>query len=101
MLGQESTCNFVLEYERSIEDEALSTEIHQEIDETAENIVLRAVHYMADLPGPLPLDKDLHSHVQAIAGSLPIHRYTNRETGIQSINHFIMEQKTELQEGEH
>lgn len=92
MLGQESTCNFVLEYARSVEDEALSTEIHQEIDETAENIVIRAVRYMAELPGPLPPDKDLHSHVQAIAGSTTIHRYTNRETGIQSINHFIMEQ---------
>ena len=96
MLGQESTCNFVLEYARTgTEDDSLFQEEHEGLDATAETIVIKAVRYMAELPGPLPPDKDLHSHVQAIAGNIPVHRYTNRETGIQSINHFVMEQPGE------
>lgn len=90
-LGEEFNCDFVLEYERkaSLEEEEVEVKT---IDKTAEQIVLRAVRYMEDLPSPLPSDLDLHSHVQSIVGEKKVRRYTDGETGIQAINHFVIEQ---------
>ncbi len=121
VLGEEFNCDFVLEYERKAtleeEDEVEVTSI----DKTAEQIILRAIRYMEDLPDDhyYPLmqtgttspsstetekesvpasrnsifsDKDLHSHVQSIVGEKKVRRYVDGETGIQSINHFVIEQ---------
>jgi hypothetical protein len=93
VLGQESTCDFVLEYETSVEEESVSEEITQEIDENAEAVVIKAVAAMADLKGPLANDSNLHQYVQNMVGETLVQRYTDRETGIQSSNHFVMERK--------
>lgn len=93
MLGMEATCDLVLEYERSPIEEASGLDFEQKIDADTEELLLRAVRYMAELPAPLPSDSDLHTHVQQIAGSTKnVRRYTDNETGLQSINHFVMEQ---------
>ncbi len=89
ILGQESCCDFVLEYERKTNIEVESENVV--IGEDADDIVLRAVRYMAALPSALPLDLDLHSHVQSIVGEKKVRRYTDTESGIQVINHFIIE----------
>lgn len=93
ILGQEATCDFVLDYEHASE-ESVNEETEQSIDTDAEKLLVRAVKYMASLPGPLPADTDLHTHVQIIAGNRKVHRYVDSETGLQSINHFVMEQNT-------
>ncbi len=112
VLGEEFNCDFVLEYERnvSLEDEEVEVKT---VDKTAEQIVLRAIRYMEDLPddryyparfpaadqpavkatrNSLFSDQDLHSHVQSIVGEKKVRRYVDGETGIQSINHFVIEQ---------
>ncbi len=112
VMGEEFNCDFVLEYERNASPEEEEVEV-KAIDKTAEQIVLRAVRYMEDLPNDiynpdsvrLPAgsekhsfrnsifsDKDLHSHVQSIVGEKKVRRYVDGETGIQSINHFVIEQ---------
>lgn len=112
VLGEEFNCDFVLEYERnvSLEDEEVEVKT---VDKTAEQIVLRAIRYMVDLPddryyparfppagqtaakalrSSIFSDQDLHSHVQSIVGEKKVRRYVDGETGIQSINHFVIEQ---------
>ncbi len=93
ILGQEASCDFVLEYERSAAEDAGTEEIAQNIEDGVSSLLLRAVRYMMELDGPLTSDENLHQHVQNIAGSHKVHRYVDRETGIQSINHFVMEAK--------
>ena len=91
ILGQESNCDFVLEYEQNTVLTEEDENINIIIDETAEEIVMRAVRYIEELPAPLPHDTNLYSHVQAIVGEKKVRRYTDGETGLQSINHFIIE----------
>ncbi|MCH5295279.1 MAG: hypothetical protein J1F14_05205 [Treponema sp.] len=93
ILGQEATCDFVLEYERGVTDEASDGETEQHIDDDTAELLLRAVRYMAELPAPLPSDNDLQIHVQTMAGNRGVRRYVDNETGIQSRNHFVMEQQ--------
>lgn len=117
VLGEEFNCDFVLEYERNASPEEEEVEV-KTIDKTAEQIVLRAIRYMEDLPDDRDFyadparilasgsgediqvsyrnsifsDSDLHSHVQSIVGEKKVRRYVDGETGIQSINHFVIEQ---------
>lgn len=91
VLAMEATADFILEEDRSKEDAALE-QINQTIDPAIYPIIDFAIRYMAELPAPLPKDTDLHTHVQQIAGkSFTVRRYVDSETGLQSINHFVME----------
>lgn len=95
ILGQESNCDFVLEYERS---SSIEEELNQEtelLDKTVEQILIRAVRYIDEHKDPLPPDDKLHAHVQTIVGDHKIHRYTDSESGLQAINHFVIEQTQE------
>ncbi len=92
ILGEESTCNFVLEYARGTTDEATDGETELKIDEDAGEILCRSVNYIMSLPSPLKADSELIRHVQFIAGNRKVHRYTDSETGLQSVNHFVMEE---------
>ncbi len=91
ILGEEAVCNFIIEYERSAEDEVSTEGMTQKIDEQAEDLILSSVRYIMISEYPLPSDSDLHKHVQNIAGKRKIRRYTDQDTGLQSINHFIIE----------
>lgn len=96
ILGMESTCDFVLEYERSAKEETNSEETTQQIDKSIEQIIMNAVRYMSDLPGPLPKDAKLHEHVQQIVGkNRKVRRFVDGETGLQSVNHFVIEREEE------
>lgn len=91
ILGQESTCDFVLEYERKIEEESVEEEILQQVDSDAADIITKAISFMENLDSRLNADADLHNYVQNIVGNRKVLRYTDSETGIQSSNHFIIE----------
>ena len=92
ILGEESNCDFVLEYERTNSVEEESEESADPMDKTVQQIVIRAVRYMEELPEPLKASNELHAQVQAIVGAKKVRRYTDSETGLQSINHFVIEQ---------
>ena len=93
ILGQESTCDFILEYERN-SDKDMENEISitPQLAETAESIVIRAVRYIEENPEPLQPTTELREHVQTIVGAKKVRRYTDPETGLQAINHFVIEQ---------
>ena len=93
VLGQEYTCDIVLEYERNAQEQVDSTEVEQKIDKDAEDIAFKAVRYMALLNGPLPMNDQLREHIQNIVGDKQIKRYVDHDTGIQSMNHYVLEQK--------
>lgn len=93
VLGQECTCDFVLEYERNAQEQVDSTEVEHKIDTDAEEIAFKAVRYMALLNGPLPMNDQLREHIQNIVGDKQIKRYVDHDTGIQSMNHYVLEQK--------
>ena len=99
MLGMEATCDFVLDYERTAEDEADTKEMEQTIDKTAEDILVNAIKYISELPerAHLPADEEIHAHVHQIVGK-PVRRYTDSVTGLQAINHFVMETPKDTQE---
>ena len=89
ILGQEGTCSFVLDQESA---GVMKMEVEgQEMDKDIFNLIVSSVRYAAILPGELPSDDELHSHVQAIAGKRKVHRFVDGESGIQSRNHFVME----------
>ena len=93
VLGMESTCNFVLEYERTSKEEA-TTESSVEFDENIVELVSNAIKYIYELPGPLPQDNELSYHVQKIVGeNVKIHNFKDSETGIASINHFVIDKE--------
>lgn len=80
--GQESTCNIVVSTA-----ETLSAE--QKI-----SFILKGVDYLNKLPGVLPLDNDLFAHTENICGKGNVKTYTDENTGIRAINHFVFDTET-------
>lgn len=89
ILGQEATCNFVLDHETS--GAIRLEEQDQVVDKDIFELISSAVTYSALLPFSLPSDGELHAHVQLLAGRRKVHRYVDGETGIQVRNHFVIE----------
>ena len=92
VLGLESTCDFVLDKEQQTD---LSGDIAPE--ETVSQIILEApevltdcIDYMLEMEGPFVKDSTLPKHVQQMLKDKKIHHYVDPESGIQSINHFVL-----------
>ena len=92
VLGLESTCDFVLDKEQVTD---LTGDIAPE--ETASEIILEApevltdcIDYMLEIEGPFVKDSSLPKHIMQMLKNKKIHHYVDPETGIQSINHFVL-----------
>ena len=92
VLGLESTCDFVLDKEQKTD---LTGDIAPE--ETVSEIILEApevltdcIDYMLNMEGPFVKDSTLPKHVQQMLKDKKIHHYVDPESGIQSINHFVL-----------
>ena len=51
---------------------------------------MNSIRYVAQLLGSIPCDKDLQFHVQNILKGKKIKPYVDSETGITSVNHFLI-----------
>lgn len=93
VLGQQGTCNFILETQQTTEDETpeATAEMERFLQSESLDLLKNSIHFIVTLPAPLPLDSDLMNHVEQIAGDRKIHRYQDPETGIKTKNHFILE----------
>jgi len=98
ILGIEATSDFVLD--KAVQQSANNiSEMENENDQTTvigiETIIDNAIDYMLLTEKPLQSDAELLFHVNNIAGTkYNINRYIDPETGLSSINHFIIgEQK--------
>ena len=92
VLGLESTCDFVLDKEQVTD---LTGDVAPE--ETVSQIILEApevltdcIDYMLEIEGPFVKDSTLPKHISQMLKNKKIHHYVDPESGIQSINHFVL-----------
>lgn len=99
ILAMEAVSDFVLdkavEASDNIEEiENAKEEQVQVIVDGIDGIIDRAIEYILNNPKPLKSDAELPKHVNNIIGEkFSIKRYVDPETGLSSINHFIIEEK--------
>lgn len=96
--GIEATANFVvdraLEGSGSSEDSTNKEEVVQTQVKDLDKILYNAIEYMLLTQAPLPGNEDLLAHVKRIVGkNYKVSRYVDAESGLQSINHFVIEEK--------
>lgn len=93
ILATEGVCDFILEnMHKSAEESAAEGEDLTFDEKYVTELLIRSVEYMMALKSPLPLSSELSLHVQSICGSgKKIKRYIDGETGLQSINHYILQ----------
>ena len=92
MEGEEAICTFVVEHDRTAEDDASEEGTSQKINEETEDLIMHAVRYILVSDFLIEPDLNIHQHGQAIAGAKKVRRYTDQETSMQSINHFVIEE---------
>lgn len=88
ILGMESTCDVVVDLAKSTEFGSEEDQV-QEITEGPE-IVKEAVAYLALMDSPMNKDRTLTKHVAQMFPDRKILHYIDPETGLQSINHFVL-----------
>jgi len=96
--GIEATSNFVLdqvlEGSGSMDDESDKEEVTQTQVADLDSLLDHAVEYMLLTEHPLPPDENLLAHVSRIVGdSYKVSRYIDAQSGLQSVNHFVIERK--------
>lgn len=94
ILGQESTCSLILDYEQSTSPDEEETESSRIIGAEAEQIFINSVKFLANSNGVLEIDPELKKVAQKIAGlEKNVRPYVDRGSSMQSLNHFIVESK--------
>jgi hypothetical protein len=89
--GMEATADFVLDKAQEADiDGAVKDESEQLFVKDAPDMIRKSVKYIMALDAPLPKDKDLLTHLKNIAGKVSISRYVDPDTGLLSVNHFVM-----------
>lgn len=92
VLGLEAACDYII-------DKSNSIQLHEDIENEEEEvttiehfpeILMNTIDYILDIGEPLPIDKNLEAQVFQIYKSRTFHHYVDSETGLQSINHFII-----------
>lgn len=93
VLGLESTCDFVLDKEQTTDitgNVAPEETTFIKIPDAPE-ILTQCIDYMLEIEGPFIKNNTLPKHIQQMLKNKKIHNYVDPETGIQSINHFILD----------
>ena len=92
VLGLEASCDFVLDKTQTINlnsDFIVNEEDSVTISEAPE-ILENTIHYIFDLGFSLPKNSDLRFHISNILKNRKFNYYKDSETGLQSINHFVL-----------
>ena len=92
VLGLESTCDFVLDKEQKTDltGDIAPEETLSEIILDAPQVLTDCIDYMQEIEAPFVKDSTLPKHVQQMLRDKKIHHYVDPESGIQSINHFVL-----------
>lgn len=92
ILGLEATCDIVLDKGQTAKfsGEILDTETDGVVIPEAPEILIQTIDYILTLEGPLERDLSLSNHVFSMFRNHEIHHYSDPETGLQSINHFVL-----------
>lgn len=90
-LGLESTCDFVLDKHLTAD---ISGEISEEdagqIVEKTPEVLIPVINYMQNLNGALKKDASVQGHVVQMLKGKKLQYYTDPETGLHAINHFVI-----------
>lgn len=89
-LGIEATCDIVIDVKSDISSDSSLKEEQDLIVSDAPAIVEAAAKYMINLQGTLDKNKSLQKHVTQMFKNKTVHHYQDPETGLPSINHFII-----------
>ena len=92
VLGLESTCDFVLDKEQvtDLTGDVAPEETVSEIILEAPEVLTDCIDYMLEIEGPFVKDSTLPKHITQMLKNKKIHHYVDPESGIQSINHFVL-----------
>lgn len=92
ILGLESTCDIVIDkgQNANFNGEILGEDSPGISIPEASDILVQTINYIATLDGTLEKDKSLASNVLYMLKNRQIHHYTDPETGLQSVNHFVI-----------
>lgn len=92
-LGIESTCDIVIDKSQAVEitGEQISEENEESIVEDYCEILINCINYVKNIDFPLQKDFSLKQHTIQMLKTKKIKNFIDPETGLQSINHFIIE----------
>lgn len=92
VLGIESTCDIVLDKGQTanITGEIQQEETEGQFIEDAPDILMETINYILCLNYALPKDSTVQAHILQMLNGRNIHHYLDPETGLQSINHFVL-----------
>ena len=68
----------------------LSEEIANQLIEEAPEVLVETIKYIQDLSYSLEKNSTIQTHLVQMLKNKNIHHYIDPETGLQSINHFVL-----------
>ena len=92
VLGIESTCDIVVDKGQmaGLTGEIAPEETDGQIYSEAPQVIVDTIKYVLSLDGALPKNQTVQAHLKQILKDKQFHHYTDPETGLQSINHFVI-----------
>ncbi|WP_277056795.1 hypothetical protein [Treponema socranskii] len=89
--GTEGTADIVLDKAQDAGiDGIIKNESEQTFVKEVPDFVRRSVDFMLSVDGRLAKDNDLFTYLKKIVGKAKLRRYVDPESGLQSVNHFIL-----------
>ncbi|MBR1639908.1 MAG: hypothetical protein IJ688_11030 [Treponema sp.] len=92
ILGLEATCDIVLDkgFTAGLKGDTVEDETTAQAFPEAPEIITETIDYILELNGPLEKNTSIQNHVLQMYHGKKIHHYTDPETGLQAINHFVL-----------
>lgn len=92
VLGIESTCDIVVDKGQTagLDGEVAPEESDGQIHQNAPEIIVETIRYIQLLDGAPERSKALQKHMEQMLEGYQFHHYTDPESGLMSINHFVL-----------
>ena len=92
VLGMESTCDIVVDKGQTagLTGEIAPEESDGQIHANAPEIIIETIKYIQLLDGAPERSKALQKHMEQMLEGYQFHHYTDPESGLMSINHFVL-----------
>ncbi len=92
-LGLESTCNLVIDKSQkvAISGDDMEEETESQFIEEAKPVLISTIDYILTTDGKILNDIDMYTHAERILKKIKFNRYTDPETNIQSVNHYMIQ----------
>ena len=92
VLGMESTCDIVVDKGQTagLTGELAPEESDGQIHKNAPEIIVETIRYIQLLDGAPERSKTLQKHMEQMLEGYQFHHYTDPESGLMSINHFVL-----------